>query len=491
MNRPSCWRRLAAGVFATMLGASGALQAQPFDTPPPAAAPRPFSIAAPSEQRLPNGLRVIVASRPGVPLVTARLVVLSGSAADPTQRAGLASMAAGLLTKGTRLRSATAQARAAESLGGSLDSGAGWDHAEVSITVATVHLGAALGLLGDAVMQPTFAPAELERSRTQALDGLKVTYTQPGALAALAANRLLFGGGPYGHAASGTPASLRRITRADLVALHAEQFRPDNAALVLAGDIDAATAVQLANQHFGSWKAARSPTAATPPVADASARALPITSAVIDMPQAGQAAVVVLAPLPPLGPDRAAASVLNAVLGGGYSSRLNQEVRIKRGLSYGAGSSLDMRRRGGALTASVQTKNESAAEVLLLLQAELDRLIATPVADDELAARKATLIGDFSRAVETTSGLAGALRSLVVAGLPLDDLGGRIDRLDAVTAADVQRLAAAHLAAPGRRIAVAGDAALFAPGMRVQLPNAVTVRPGTLTLDRADGLTAP
>ena len=176
-------RRVVAARTFALLTLLGAAHAQPIDTPPPPATPRPFRIAAPTEQRLPNGLRVVLAQRSGVQLVTARLVVLSGSEADPPQRAGLAALAAGLLTKGTRQRSASAQAREAESIGGSLDSSADWDQSELAITVAAPNLDAALGLLGDAAMQPAFAPAELDRLRAQVLDGLKVAYAQPGTLA--------------------------------------------------------------------------------------------------------------------------------------------------------------------------------------------------------------------------------------------------------------------------------------------------------------------
>ena len=489
----SCRLVAASTAIATTLALAmllGTAHAQPIDTQPPPAAPRPFSIAAPTEQRLPNGLRVVLAQRGGVQLVSARLVVLSGSEADPPQRAGLATLAAGLLTKGTRHRSASAQAREAESIGGSLDSSADWDQSELAITVAAPNLDAALGLLGDAAMHPTFAPAEIDRLRVQALDGLKVAYAQPGTLASLAAERLIYGNSPYGHPAGGTPASLARITRADLVALHAQRYRPDNAALVLAGDVDAATAMQLAARHFGSWRAPAQPLVAAT-AAGASRPGLAPAAAVIDLPKSGQASVVLMAPVPPLVADRAAGAVMNAVLGGGYSSRLNQEVRIKRGLSYGASSALDNRRQGGAFIASVQTKNESAAEVVALLHAELERLIAAPVEAEELAARKATLIGSFSRAVETTAGLGAVLRSLIVAGLPLDDIGRRIDRLSAVNAADVQRLAAAHLGRSSRRIVVAGDATRFAPDMSTQLPGAVNVKPGALDLERGDGLAAP
>ncbi len=471
-----------------LAGCAVAAQAQTLATPPLPGPPRPFTIAAPVEQRLPNGLRVVLAERRGVQLVTAQLVVLSGSEIDPPARAGLASLTAGLLTKGTRRHSATQLAQAAESLGGALDSGAGWHQSEVANTVTVPKLDAALALVSEVVQQPAFAPAELERLRAQSLDELKVAYTQPGRLAALAAQRLLFGAGPYGHPAGGTPASLTKIARADLVALHASRYRPDHAVLVLAGDLDAATALQLARRHFGAWRPA--PGAPAAPELPANAP-LPPAGAVIDMPQSGQAAVVVAVPLPPLGADRATAAVLNSVLGGGFSSRLNQEIRIRRGLSYSAGSGLDARPAGGSLRAVIQTKNESAAEVVTLVQAELDRLVAAPVGADELAARKATVIGDFSRSVETTAGLAAAVKALIVAGRSPGELRTRIEALAAVSADDVQRYAAARLGAAGRRIVVAGEAAQFAPALQAAHPGLWVVPAGALDLGRGTTLRSP
>ena len=471
-------RLLAAVWLAASVGAFA--QSPDFDNPPAPGAPRPLNIDAPVEQRLPNGLRVILAQRRGVQLVTADLVVLAGAEVDPPQRAGLASLTAGLLTKGTRKHSATQLAQAAESLGGALDSGAGWHQSSVAITVMTQNLDAALGLVGEVVQQPAFAPAELERLRKQALDGLKVGYSEPGTLASLAAQRLLFGAGPYGHPASGTPASLPRVTRAELAALHAARYRPDNAVLVLAGDLDAETALRLARRHFEAWKPASSAAPAAPPAANAE---LALATVLIDMPQSGQAAVIVSAPLPPAGADRATAAVLNSVLGGGFSSRLNQEIRIRRGLSYGAGSALDLRPGGSALRAVLQTKNESAAEVVALVQREFDTLAATPVPEPELAARKATLIGNFSRSVETTAGLAAAVRSLVVAGLEPAELGGRIAALSAVTAADVQRYAAANFGAERRRVVVAGEATRFTKALRAGAPDLAVISAENLDVE--------
>lgn len=487
---PAGWRSLLASALLLAVGLAGfvAAPAQGFDTPPQPGAPRPLTIAIPFEQRLPNGLRVVLAERRGVQLVSAQLVVLSGSEVDPPRQAGLAELTAGMLAKGTRRRSASALAQAAESLGGALESSAGWHQSEIAVTVTVPKLDAALALVGEAVQQPAFAPAELDRLRAQALDELKVAYSRPATLATLASQRQLFGSGAYGHPSSGTPASLSRIDRAALLAYHARHYRPDNAVLVLAGDLDAGSALRLARRHFGAWKASRP--AGVPRTAPMGAP-LPQTITVIDMPASGQTAVVVAAPLSPLTSDRATAAVMNAVLGGGYSSRLNQEIRIRRGLSYGATSVLDMRPGGNSLRAVVQTKNASAAEVVRLVQAEFDRLVATPVGDAELAARKASLIGEFSRGVETTAGLGTTVKALIIAGRPLAELSQHIEALSSVGADALQRYAAEHLGAADRRVVIAGDAASFIEALRAAAPGVSVVPAGRLDLDAGMASGAP
>ncbi len=207
------------------------------------------------------------------------------------------------------------------------------------------------------------------------------------------------------------------------------------------------------------------------------------------MTHSGQAGVVLALALPDRGDDeRSVAAVLNAVLGGGYSSRLSQEIRIKRGLSYGVASGVEARREAALLRIAVQTKNESAAEVVALLQAEIDRLMTEPVGAEELAARKTTLIGNFSRSVETTAGLADAIRGLVVGNRPAAELKTRIASLEAVRAADIQRYAAAHLGLARRRIAVAGEASSFGAALLASLPGAVVLGQDALDVERSDGL---
>jgi zinc protease len=477
---------MRAGLVATLVALSGLAAAQTYDMPPPPGPPRPLAIDAPSEQSLPNGLRVIVARRQGVPIVSATLLVLSGSETDPPRLAGLASLTAGLLTQGTKRHTAPQLAAAAEALGGSLDSGAGWGQSTVSITVTTPRLGAALALVSEVAREPTFAQEEIDRLRSQTLDGLKVAYSQPGTISALTAARLAYGNGPWGRPASGTPASLPRIGHDDIVALHRTSFRPDRAVLILAGDVTPADGLALAKAHFGTWKAPSvTPPAATPPPTPIDGPAF----AVVDMPSAGQAAVTLALPLPKRDDaERSASNVLNAVLGGGYSSRLNQEIRINRGLSYGVGSQIGARGENALLQASVQTKNESAAEVVKLLQAEFDRIMQSPVPADELTARKATLIGGFSRSVETTGGLAAAIGGLVATGRPPAELKTRIASLEAVTGDDVQRYASAHLGAAGRRVVVAGVAGTFAAALKAEVPGLVVVGQDALDFESPAGL---
>jgi len=479
--------RLAPRFAAIAVALAGTLAvAQPYTTPPPPAAPRPLAIAAPSEAKLTNGLRLIVARREGIPLVSAELVALAGAEADPPRLSGLASLSAALMTQGTRRHSAPELAAAAEALGGSLDSGASWNQSVVSMTVTTPKLDAALALVAEVAREPVFAPDEIERVRTQTLDALKVSYASPGTLAGLVAERLAYGAGAYGHPASGTPESLPRIARDDLVAAQRRAFRPDNSVLILAGDITAEAGLALARRHFGSWAAPAEPPAAPP--AAAPARSGP-TVAIVDMAKSGQAAVVVALPLPERsGSERSIGAVLNSVLGGGYSSRLNQEVRIKRGLSYGAGSSLDASREAALFRIAVQTKNESAAEVVGLVQAEIDRLMKEPIPADELAARKLALIGGFSRSVETTAGLATAIRTLVVANRSPSELKERIGQLEAVSGADIQRYAAANLGSAHRRLAVAGEASAFGAALKASEPGLVVVGQDALDLERSDGL---
>jgi len=474
-----------SGALVLGLGAVLQLSVMPvcaIEAPPAPGKPRPARLVTPVEQYLANGLRVVVAPRPGVPLVTATLLIRSGSEVDPPQRAGLADMTATLLTKGTRTRNAPAIAEATEALGGSLDSGAAWDRSRVSITVTTVKLPAALALLADVVRYPVFAPGELERARRQAIDGLRVAYSEPGTVAQMAAARAVFGTGTYGEPRAGTPASLARIRQADLTSLHRTYYRPDNAILVFAGDITPAAAVTLANQSFGTWMRP-----ATPPPVPTRVSGVPaaVSTLMISMPGAGQAGVVIGLPGVARGAaDYYAGLIANAVLGGSSSSRLSIEIRTRRGLTYDVRSLLDARRLGGLTIATVQTNNPSATEVVDLVLAEFDRLASAGVETAELSARATNLIGSYARSLETTAGLAARVGELAIHDIDLAEIARVVERIEAVTPADVQGYARTHWQGVARRVIVAGDTGEFEASLRKSRADAMLIPIGELDLEQ-------
>jgi len=435
--------------------------------PPPIGAPVAPTLPTPADRTLANGLRVIVARSSDLPLVTANLIVKAGASADPPGLSGTVSMAAGMLTEGTKTRSAQEIARQIEALGATLASGAGVESSSVSLNVMPDKLAAALAIMADVARHPAFAPEELERQRQQALDGLKVAYQEPGSLAGMAAAPLVFGGTAFGHAAGGTPASLVKITPADLAKVHAAAFRPDNAILVLSGDISADQGFALAQAAFGDWKAPAGPAPAQPAVTPA---AKP-RAVVIDLPDAGQAAVTMVGPaIARNDADYYPAIVANSVLGGGYSARLSEEIRVKRGLSYGAGSALSTRRTTGAFSARAQTKNESAPQVLDLMRKEIGGLAAQPAGPDELTARKSSLVGDFGRDLATTGGLAGVLGDLAFYDVPLAEVAAYTGKVEAVTAAQVQAFAARVLDPARASVLVVGDGKAFLPALKAAEP---------------------
>jgi zinc protease len=412
------------------------------------------------------------------------LMIKSGGEVDKQELAGVANMTANLLTKGTATRSATQIAEAIEALGASITSSAAWDGSGASVNVMSSKLAPALAILADVTRRPAFKDEEIERLRAQTLDDLTVAMTEPGSIAGYVAARVVFGDAPYGHPLAGTTESIKLIGRADIVQLHARYYRPDNAVLVFGGDIKPAVAFMLANRFFGDWKKPagalpRNPSAT--PVATTSARRV----IVIDKPDAGQAAVLVAR----TGIDRKDSDyykgiVTNTVLSG-YSGRLNQEIRIKRGLSYGARSTLDARREVGSFIASSQTKNQSGAEVAQLLMGELGRLTSAPPVDAELTPRKAVLVGNFSRSLETADGLVQRVGNLALYGVSLDEINRYITNVQAITSNDVKSFAASRLDEKTTNVIVVGNAKEFLNDLRKHFDNVEVIPVAELDLNTA------
>jgi zinc protease len=455
----------------------------PDETPPPPAAPRQVSFPEPVEQVYPNRLRVVVIPRPGTGLVSVTAEVKAGSVLDPNGAAGLADFTASLLTRGTIKHTAPQIAESVEALGGSLSSGADWDGANLSLSSLSSRLDDTLPIFAEVLRTPAFAAEEIERLRSEDLDDLTMSLRSPGTLARLTAARVVFGDSGYGHPSSGTPETLKSLDAKEISQFYHGRFQPGNTALVFGGDITPDAAFSYALKYFADWGS----TSDVPPPAPAPAEAQTGGRVVVvDKPDAGQAAVSVVRPtIRRADAEYAIGRVANGVLGEGYSARLNYEIRIKRGLSYGASSGLGARKDAGIFTAAAQTRNDAAAEVASLMKAELARLATEPVPDSDLIPRKAALSGNYARALETGGGLVSAVASLTAYDLPLSSLNDYLPRIQKVTASQIQDFAAKHLGSADASVVIVGDGRQFLADLKKRLQDVEVIPFDKLDLNKA------
>ena len=458
------------------LAAEAERQAPP--APGPAVRVTPPSI---SETRLPTGLSVVTARSGQVPIATMTLVVKGGSSTDPTGKAGLATMAAGLATKGTASRSAERISAELEALGATLNSGAGPDGSFLSITAPVANLEAAGRILADIAQNATFPAEELELQRKQSIDSLSIALRNPGQLASMIALPLAYGSAPYATLANGTPRSLAALTRQDLLDQHRKWWHPGNSALVISGGIDSARADALAASLLGGWRG-QGPAPALP--GGRAGKPQKVRTVVVDLPGAGQAAVLAAGRgISRSDPLYYQVNAANAVLGGGSSGRLFQEVRTKRALSYGAYSGMPARLDAGLLTASGQTKNETAAEVAKVFLDELDRLGKQPLERQEVLNRIAFLTGAFNRQAETSGGLGGMLASLLQQGMPPSEVARFVTNMEGVTPEAASAAAARLVGSDRATLVIVGDSSKFIDKLRAVRPDVEVIRFDELDLD--------
>lgn len=439
------------------------------ETPPSPGAPRLVSIPAVKERKLSNGLTVAVVERKNVPLVTVQLLVKAGAESEGMEKAGLANMTASLLTKGTRTRTATQIAEQMEFLGGSIETGAGWNNSVLFVNVMADKLDAAMAIMSDTVLNPAFKQDEIDLLKSQTLDGLTYNLTQPGFLANYVAAKYSYSE----HPAGGTPDSINSLRREDFTSFHQKNYVPQNSVLIFTGDIAAEKANELAQKYFGSWKNVNTTAGKGNDRGENKQTANETVKRilVLDLPNSGQAAVSYAKNLDSSGRTSSAyypASVLNSLLGGGYSSRLNQEIRIKRGLSYGAGSSFAWRVAGSNFGTRTQTKNESAAEVAELVVAEINKLSEGEITEAELNPRKLVLTGGFGRNLETNAGLAASIADLYSFGIPASELNSYMKSVQAVSDAQIKSFAGANL--KGGDIIIVGDYNVFKDDLAKRFP---------------------
>ncbi len=454
--------RLVVLLVAAILGLGARTAVAQARNWPSEGAPKPLpakdvSFPAYELKTLPNGMQLVVVQHGEEPAVSLRLLVRAGSAQDPAGKAGVASLVAALLDQGTSTRSAEAIADTIDFVGGTLDTGAGRDLSYAQVVVLKDSLDLALELLADVVRNPAFAPVEIERQRQQLVSALKVSYQDPEYLANVLFDRLAYGFNPYGFPSNGTPDSVARITRDDLLTFHRRYFAPNNCILALVGDIAPAEAYAGAEKAFGDWARHDIPTEQVIDPPEPTRRVV-----VLDKADAVQTEVRIgHLGIPRKHRDYMALDLAIKILGGEGANRLHRVLRTERGLTYGASADMETLKRSGELMAETNTRSEATAEVLRLMVDEFARLRREPVREQELADAKAYMTGNFPLTIETPDQIATRVLNVLFYDLPVDDLQTFRQRVNAVTVDDVARVAREYLKPDRLSVVLVGNAAAF------------------------------
>jgi zinc protease len=440
-RRAVAWTALLAALLAARA------QAAPLRLPPVVKA------------KLANGLRVFVVATNRVPIVDLRLVVRAGSVDDPPGKDGLAALTADLLDQGAGARDARQLADDIAFVGGSLEADADLERTVVTCEVLKKDFGTGLELLRDVVVSPRFPDAEVARKRDAALAEIASRTNDPAVVADVALGPFLLGQSRLAHPAQGYEASVKSLTREDVVGFHARWFRPDNAMLAVVGDVDPKTVVAALERAFASWPAVGPAPAATPrydPVPQIRGRRIEI----VDKPEVTQAQVRIgCIGVPRNHPDRFPILVANAILGGGFTSRLVSEVRVRQALTYDIDSGFDMDRDAGTYDITTSTRVESTRKLIDAALAEVRRLSEQGPSEQELASAIQYLTGQYPMDLQAPGDLAERLLDIEFYGLGADDLETFPDRVRAVTMTDVRRALKSYFCIDDLRIVVVADPA--------------------------------
>lgn len=450
-------------VAIAMSGLAAAQERPDRSRPPSPGLPAALDLPAIQKLSLTNGLGVWVVERHEVPIVQVSLIVRAGAGLDPAGKFGAATLTAAMLDEGAGARSALDIADVAEFLGASLTTTASFDAAAVRLNVPVEHLPEALPLLADVALRPAFPDKELERLRQERLTLLLQARDEPSSLAGMAFSRLVFGPAHrYGTGTIGTNASLKSLSAADLRGFHSAHYEPSGATVLVVGDTTAAAIVPLLQRAFGDWRRAPSPRPDPPaPVPPPRGEVV-----IVDTPGAEQSQIRIgTVGVSRSAPDYFPLLVLNTILGGSFTSRLNQNLREEHGYTYGASSAFDMRRSAGPFVAAAGVQTDKTADALREFFTELNG-IRQPVGAEELAKAKNYVALAFPGEFETTTDLSRRLEELVAYGLPDDYFERYVPNVTAVTAAAVQRAAAQHLQPSRFTVVVVGDRKAIEPGIR-------------------------
>jgi zinc protease len=405
---------------------------------------------------LANGLTVIVIEHHELPVVAFRLVLKSGSASDPQGKSGTADLTAGLLRKGTKTRSATRIAEEIDFVGGQLGAGSGLDATYATCQVLTKHFDVGLDLLSDIILNPTFKEDEIERLRKQTLSAIAEGKQDPSSVADEKFSQFLFGDHPYGRPSEGTEESVPTITREDIVDFHRTYYVPNNAILAVVGDVKSKDVLAKVKAKFGSWKSGDvpQPVVATPPPVQGYQILL------VDKPDLTQTYICMgHLGIEKKSPDYFPIRVMNYILGGGgFASRLVDEVRSKRGLTYDVGCRFDANKLGGAYQITTFTRNDSTAAAIAAIIDQIKRIRTEGVTDKELEDTKSFYSGYFPLQFETPSQIATQILDVELYDLGEDYIQNFRQNINAVSKEDVLRVAQKYLDPDNLKLVVVSKA---------------------------------
>ena len=447
--------------------------------PGPGASPLTSAVEI-KETTLSNGVEIVAAQTGDVPIATMTVLVPGGSISDPRAKAGLANMAAVLANKGAGGMSESEIAARLESLGASFGATAGSEGSFFSLTAPVANMAEAGKVLSTIIRSADYPEDVFERERKRGIDGLEIALKDPASLAQFVSRPVLYGDSPYGTISGGTRESLAQLTRDDLVRHREAYWHPAATQIIVSGGIDPDQANALARDLFGDWRTDRPAPAA---IANPTGTAQPVRTIVVNLPDAGQAMVYAGMRAPSRSDDAYyPLEIANAILGGGSSGRLFEEVRTKRSISYGAGSGLG----SDILVASSQTQNSTADEVVAVFLEQFDRLGSEAIAEDLLDRRRLFLGGSYARSLETSAGFNSIVAGLLLDGMEPAEAARYADHLAAVSPEAAARAAADYVSSDKATIIVVGKAEEFLDDLRAIRPDVEVIEMDDLDLSRPD-----
>jgi zinc protease len=427
--------------------------------------PRPYDFPTVERSRLANNLSLIVADLPGRPLVSATLVLRNGAVDEPEAVGGATVLAARALTEGTETHDAVALVEAGERLGASIHAEAGWDAMTIGVDVPAARLEPALELLAEVALTPTFPESEVERLRDERLNDLLQAEADPRRRADEAfAATIYSAGSPYRRPAGGTKETVEGLDAGRLRAAYERGLDPTRATLVVGGDLSGIDVPAIADRLLGGWGARFGAGSTGAIVAESAVRDRFVR--VLHRPGSVQTEIRIgHLGLPRRIPDFHSLSVMAAILGGLFNSRLNSKLREEKGYTYGAGAGFDLRRAAGPFAARAAVNTDVTVPAILDTVAELERIGRSPVSDEELQLARDFLIGVFPLRFETAGAIVGALAGLAIHDLPDDELARYRAGIEAVTIESVQAAAASHVRPDHSAIVLVGDLDAFGPAL--------------------------